>query len=598
MRSLRFLALALIAVIIIGTGGAGRVRASVVSQDVGTTTVSAVADTFVKDGADSGVSFGTQPFLEVKDGGDPQFDRISYIRFDMRGARTVTKAHLVLHVVALPNGTPAPLDVVAVADTNWQEATLTWNNKPTLGATLAHVSITQPGPFTLDITQAAQASGTLSLALRDATTARRMIRLSSRESGDGPALVLTGGMSGTPVQTTPTAIAATATRPATGATSSPRPSATATAPAGTTPSPRPSTTATAPAGATPSPRPSATATTSAGATATSVPQPPSTSDGGLWISRAALRALPQSGAAWQRVKAAADGSLGTPNLSDLNSMHDTTTLAVALVYGATNDASYRAKAASAILSAIGTEQGGRTLEVSRNLVSYIIAADIIDLHSYNPAGDARFRTWLAQVRNETLDGKTLIETHETRPNNWGTHAGASRVAIDRYIGDTADLARAAQVFEGWLGNRARYAGFTYGDTSWQCDSANPVGVNGPCMRDGHNLDGALPDDLRRGGSYHWPPAYTGYAWEGLQGATVQAELLERAGYPAWQWQNNALLRATQFLQRLNQEQGGWWATGDDTWQPWLINHAYGTSFPTEQANPGKNMAWTDWMYGQ
>jgi hypothetical protein len=68
---------------------------------------------------------------------------------------------------------------------------------------------------------------------------------------------------------------------------------------------------------------------------------------------------------------------------------------------------------------------------------------------------------------------TLVSTHEDRPNNWGTHAGASRVAVAVYLGDSAELERAAQVFKGWLGDRASYAGFNYGDLSWQCDAANP-----------------------------------------------------------------------------------------------------------------------------
>jgi hypothetical protein len=41
---------------------------------------------------------------------------------------------------------------------------------------------------------------------------------------------------------------------------------------------------------------------------------------------------------------------------------------------------------------------------------------------------------------------------------------------------------------------------------------------------------------------------------------------------------------------------GWWASGDDTWVPWVINRIYGTSFQTDPANIGKCMAWTDWTH--
>ena len=76
---------------------------------------------------------------------------------------------------------------------------------------------------------------------------------------------------------------------------------------------------------------------------------------GVWVSAAELSAKPMSGSAWEAVLAAADGSLGTPGVGDYNSLHDTRTLAVALVYARTGDAIYRTKARDAILSAIGTE---------------------------------------------------------------------------------------------------------------------------------------------------------------------------------------------------------------------------------------------------
>jgi hypothetical protein len=167
-----------------------------------------------------------------------------------------------------------------------------------------------------------------------------------------------------------------------------------------------------------------------------------------------------------------------------------------------------------------------------------------------------------------------------------------------YLGDAVDLERAALVFKGWLGDRVAYSGFSWGDLSWQADPAVPVGVNRPgAIKAGHVIDGSLPDDMRRGCSFTWTPCYTGYAWEAMQGAVVQAELLTRAGYDAWAWSDNALGRAALFLYNLNQEVGGWWASGDDSWQPWLINKAYNTNFPTTRAKPGKNMAWTDWTHG-
>ncbi len=324
--------------------------------------------------------------------------------------------------------------------------------------------------------------------------------------------------------------------------------------------------------------------------ATVTPQPITS---GLWISTAEVQALPMSGSAWDNLKAKALGSWGTANLKDLNSNHDVLTLAGALYYARTGDAAMRTKVANAIMSAPETENGGRTLEPSRNIVSYVISADLINLAQYDATKNNQFKTWLANVRNETLDGKTIISTHEDRPNNWGTHAGATRVAIDRYIGDLTDLDKAAKVFHGWLGSRDIYAGFDYGELSWQSDPAHPVGINPKdAMIQNHNVDGVLPDDQRRGGGFTWPPFKENYAWEAMQGATVQAQLLARAGYDVWNWNDKAMFRAVNWLYTVD----NYAPTGDDTWIPWVINNAYGTNFATTAAAIGKNMSYTDYTH--
>jgi hypothetical protein len=98
---------------------------------------------------------------------------------------------------------------------------------------------------------------------------------------------------------------------------------------------------------------------------------------GMWVSPEALRGFPR--AAWDRLKAVADGKLERPDIADLNSGHDVETLAVALVYARLGNPTYRAKAAQGILAAVGTEAGGTTLALGRNLVSYVIAADLVNL---------------------------------------------------------------------------------------------------------------------------------------------------------------------------------------------------------------------------
>jgi hypothetical protein len=313
--------------------------------------------------------------------------------------------------------------------------------------------------------------------------------------------------------------------------------------------------------------------------------------GGIWITPQELAALPMEGEAWDSLLETADEPAGTPDLSDQDESTDVRTLAKALVFARTGVPTYRLQVISTVMAAIGTEDGGRTLALGRNLVCYVIAADLVGLP---PAEDATFRAWLDAVRYEDLDGKTLISTHEDRPNNWGTAAGASRMAAAIYLGDTADLAAAADVFKGWLGDRDAYDDFIYGELWWQSNPQEPVGINpAGAMIQGHSVDGVLPDDQRRGGPFEWPPPQENYVYTGLQGAVVQAEILHRQGYDAWNWENKAMLRAFQWLH----EQANYPAVGDDTWQPHIVNYRYGTSFPAPvPSNWGKNMGWTDWTH--
>jgi hypothetical protein len=322
---------------------------------------------------------------------------------------------------------------------------------------------------------------------------------------------------------------------------------------------------------------------------------------GIWISQEELQALPEHGTAWTALRRIADEPMGHADLADQNSDHDVHVLATALVAARTGSDRLRRKAAAGIMDAIGTERGGRTLALARGLVAYVVAADVIDLRSYRPEQDAVFRRWLERVRNEHLqpDGfPTLVATHERRPNNWGTHAGASRAAVDVYLGDQRDLARAAAVFKGFLGDRRIYDGFDYGhDRSWQADPGAPVGVNPPgAVRDGEPVGGALPDDMRRGCSLRFPPCPTQYPWEAMQGAVTQAEILSRQGYDAWNWGDQALRRAATFLFDLRRRYGPQWdPPSGGWWIPWLLNARYGTSFPVRSgAPPGKGMAYTDW----
>ncbi len=320
----------------------------------------------------------------------------------------------------------------------------------------------------------------------------------------------------------------------------------------------------------------------------------------LWLSPEEIAGLPTAGLAWEQLQAIVQEAPQTPDIYDKDDDGDVTVLARALSYGRTGRAANREAVLEALQAIMNQELNPARvsiLAVARNLPGYVIAADIVELWR-DERLNREFQAWLRLIRDTEFSGDggsfTIARCHETRPNNFGTHCGAARLAIALYLQDEREVQRAATVFHGWLGNREAYAGFIYGRLNWQADPERPVAINPPdAVKNGQLVDGALPEEMRRGGDFRWPPKRTGYAWEALQGAIVQAELLARAGYPAWEWQERALLRAVTFLYDL-----GWEANGDDLWQPWLINYAYGSDFPvTSPARPGKNMGWTDWTHG-
>ena len=315
----------------------------------------------------------------------------------------------------------------------------------------------------------------------------------------------------------------------------------------------------------------------------------------ILASRARIVSLPTSGPAWSQMKAFADGNAGSPNLADMNQDNNVIVLAQSLVFARTGDPTYRLAVLDNLKAAVGTE-GGDTLPLGREAAAYALAADFIDLAGLDPGFDnGTFRPWLRSLLTVQLGGRSLQSTHEERANNWGTHAGASRAAIAAYLHDGAELARTAQVFQGWLGDRNAYAGFSFGDMSWQPNPSAPVPVLpvGAVMG-GVSVDGALPEEMRRGAEFQWPPAYTDYPWGALEGAVLQAEILQRSGYDAYNWSDRALLRSVRFLF----DQAQWRPTGNDQWVFWVLDYRYGTGYrAASPVRPGKNFGWSDWLYG-
>lgn len=310
---------------------------------------------------------------------------------------------------------------------------------------------------------------------------------------------------------------------------------------------------------------------------------------GIWIDPVAIPELPTRGPAWERVREYALGDWGDPDIGDQNSDHDAHTLAGALYAARLDDAPMRRR----VIDALETVEGSETDEIlalSRNLVDYVIAADLIEYRT------PEFEAWLdasLERRGSSRAGiRTLKESALRDPTNHGSHARSSVLAVARYLGDDTLVGVVAARFRDWLGRSSD--DFEWRELDWQADPDRPRGVNPPGSEiDDQDVDGVLPEEQRRSGDYADPAPREPYVWEGLQGAIVTAELLDRAGYEAWEWEDRALLRAIEWLYADNDYP----AEGDDRWIPWLVNARYDTALPVESpTRPGKSVGFTDWTH--
>lgn len=302
----------------------------------------------------------------------------------------------------------------------------------------------------------------------------------------------------------------------------------------------------------------------------------------IWISESEIMQLPTSGSAWENVFDDAQNNLN-PDLGDPGNDSDVYCYAKALVYVRTGEESYRQDVIQGITDAIGTH-GGSVRYLGLGLLGYIIAGDLVRLPT---AIDNAWREYLTDVRFwiPSDESRDLLTVHEERPNNWGTTAGASRLALALYIGDTSDFNRGVDVYLGFLDGSWPH---DYGDDCWREGVSPPQGIN-PV---GHEWAGCIPDDQRRSGC---PPDVEcgNYPRSGSAGTIAQALIIQRnSSVDSWGHEDAAVLRSFQFIE----DNGCGWP-GDDEWQPWLVNWAYGTDFTAvDSPRHGKNMGYTDWTH--
>ena len=319
-----------------------------------------------------------------------------------------------------------------------------------------------------------------------------------------------------------------------------------------------------------------------------------TGDGSIWVSKAEIAQLPNSGITWTKLVGVARSDWGAPDLSDNNARHDTSTLAGALVATRTGDPAMVAKTRGAIMAVTRATTYHQVLQMARGIPSYVIAADLVGL---SPSDDARFKTFISGLRTLPLKGHSggtdLRSTALRSPTNWGTMSRAAMASIDLYLGDRQQLNQIALAHRAWLGENVPNQ-LIYTDTNWHAGRLAGVNPRGAVVA-GRNADGLQPEEQRRTGEPTAGAAPRGsYPWEALQGALVTGVMLDRAGLVDINAGDQALIRAFTWLYETN----GNPPVADDRWQPWLLNSVAGTHFPTVASTPypGKNMGWTDWTH--
>jgi hypothetical protein len=329
---------------------------------------------------------------------------------------------------------------------------------------------------------------------------------------------------------------------------------------------------------------------------------------GLWAAEDELKQNPMSGPAWEAVLAAASADFSKPVIANNNSNDDVNCLAAAIVYARTGNQAYRNKVIAALDFNVTREHPGfdnnGILPWCRNVGAYALAANLVNYST--PALEKWFRDMVETYKDPNNHNNSIEEIYYRRPNNWGTMAFGTLCAVYGYLQDSAKL---VAIRNYWIQMvKGPNPGVTYGaDKSWHVDQNNLRLINPKgSIKEGLNIDGVMPDDMRRNGSFRNPPptSNTDYHWEVLQGVVMGARILERyhPDLSIWDVDDKAILRAFKILEvewrrDFDSEESSWAAANDDAWMLPFIDDAFGTDFSRNTVEPvriwrhGKNAGW-------
>ena len=350
---------------------------------------------------------------------------------------------------------------------------------------------------------------------------------------------------------------------------------------------------------------------------------------------AQIAALPTSGAAWTFLNDQAN--LNTPGPISLGSYNDPArawareTMARALRWkrlGNTVDRDAVHNRCAQIINTQGdlgaqgaTDSRNQILATARAIAAYVFAAELTGYRT------TAWVNWLTALPTTTIGThgrwKTLQGASRDTISNQGWYYTASRMAIARYLGDTATLNECVALVRAAFEGRAHWpasAGGTYFFNSAANDGTNPaarvtwfdpgastsswLAVN-PTNAATAAKAGIPGEDASRSGEPSGYFAYpnmdeTGkmYMNEGFMTMLLCCLLVQDAGFPeVWTWGNSAPRRVAERLSASGWEFYTFYSFVSE-WVPFLVRAKYGTV--TMAANPpqarfGRNFGFTDWL---
>lgn len=163
--------------------------------------LSPLADAFVRGGSSSNTNYGGEDVLIVKESGDSNNDRKSFLKFDVSDlGGGIENAVLKLYVAAIGGESVTNRQIVLrkVSNDSWQEGGITWSNQPATGDVIATKTITGAdvgSTISWDVTNyllnESGGDGMMSVALVQPSGVEGVVSFSSKEGMSSPELQLT-----------------------------------------------------------------------------------------------------------------------------------------------------------------------------------------------------------------------------------------------------------------------------------------------------------------------------------------------------------------------------------------------------------------------